>query len=31
MLEYQQMLDENKPPENSPCDQAHFWNKKDYY
>jgi hypothetical protein len=31
MLEYQQMLDDNKPPENSPCDQAHFWNKKDYY
>jgi segregation and condensation protein A len=31
LLEYQQMLDDNKPPENSPCDQAHFWNKKDYY
>ena len=31
MLEYQQMIDSNKPPENAPCDQANFWNKKDYY
>ena len=25
MLEYQQLIDNKKPPENAPCEQAYFW------